>query len=320
MAAPRNDRDIFDRSFKQIIGSLSPKALIRFINGLFGSNHPPDSEVRRLNTEQLDKNLRKLLPDEIVSIEGCAYLIEEQTTDDSNMAIRVFEYGCAQALKERETKDGLIILPFPRMVVIYLEASGATPDVLTVRMRFPDGTEHDFNVRTLKLLDYSVGELSGRGLAALLPFYIIRLRKAARRARTDEERREVEAGFRELGGELIKAIERGAEEGQLDEADIATLLERLLKLLDYVGKGYKTTEVKNMGNTALMGYGQALALKYERKGERKGRLEGERKGRLEGERKGKLEDARNALKEGFSIAQIARITGIPADELERRLK
>ena len=305
MAAPRNDGDIFDRSFKQIIGSLSPKALIRFINGLFGSNHPPGCEVRRLNTEQLDKNLRKLQPDEIVSVGGRTYLIEEQTTDDANMTIRVFEYGYAQALKEKETKGGIITLPFPRMVVIYLEAGSGTPETLTVRMRFPDGTEHDFNVRTLKLLEYTVEELAERGLAALLPFYIIRLRKAARHAKTEEERREVEEGLRELGMELIKAIERGADEGQLDEADVATLLERLLRLLDYVGQRYKTTEVKKMGNTALMGYGQALALKHERKGARKGRLEG------------KLEIARSMMAEGESLDKIIKYTGLSAEKIAK---
>jgi hypothetical protein len=109
MAKSWDDKDIFDRSFKQIIGSLSSKALIHFINALFGSNHPFDSEVRRLNTEQIDKSLKKLQPDEIISIGGSTYIIEEQTTDDANMAIRLFEYGYAQALKDRETKDGIIM-------------------------------------------------------------------------------------------------------------------------------------------------------------------------------------------------------------------
>jgi hypothetical protein len=50
---------------------------------------PPDSDVKRLNTEQIDKNLKKLQPDEFVLIGGYTYAIEEQTTDDANMAIRV---------------------------------------------------------------------------------------------------------------------------------------------------------------------------------------------------------------------------------------
>jgi predicted transposase/invertase (TIGR01784 family) len=41
--------------------------------------------------------------------------------------------------------------------------------------------------------------------------------------------------------------------------------------------------------------------------------------RQDGKLEGKLEDARNALKEGLSVEQAARITGIPADELIKLL-
>jgi hypothetical protein len=44
------------------------------------------------------------------------------------------------------------------------------------------------------------------------------------------------------------------------------------------------------------------------------------KGREDGWEKGRHEAAKNALKEGLSIEQTARITGIPADELLRQLR
>jgi hypothetical protein len=94
MPEPRNDADIFDRSFKQIIGSLSDKALITLINALFGADHPLDSE-------QIGKSLEKQQADEIVSINGFDYIIEQQTTDDANMAIRIFEYDYAHALQNK---------------------------------------------------------------------------------------------------------------------------------------------------------------------------------------------------------------------------
>jgi hypothetical protein len=106
-----------------------------------------------------------------------------------------------------------------------LEAGAATPDKLTVRLIFPDGGGHDFTVKTVKLLDYGVDELAGRGFTPLLPFYILKLRKAAKRAKSDAEKREVEEGFKELGLELKKAIEAGG--GNISEEDRATLLERL---------------------------------------------------------------------------------------------
>ena len=53
----------------------------------------------------------------------------------------------------------------------------------------------------------------------------------------------------------------------------------------------------------MMGYGQVLAMKYER----------------HGKQEGKLEAAKNALNEGLSMEQAARITGIPANTLKKRL-
>jgi hypothetical protein len=84
-----------------------------------------------------------------------------------------------------------------------------TPDELSVRLIFPDGSGHDFTVKTVKLLDYSVEELAGRGFTPLLPFCILKLCKAAKRAKSDVEKREVEEGFKELGVKLKEAIEGG---------------------------------------------------------------------------------------------------------------
>jgi hypothetical protein len=74
-----------------------------------------------------------------VPIEGKIYVIEEQTGPDKNMAIRVFEHGYAQALRDKTVKDGVTVLPFPRMIVIYLEAGTVTPDIRTIRLEFPTG-------------------------------------------------------------------------------------------------------------------------------------------------------------------------------------
>jgi hypothetical protein len=119
----------------------------------------------------------------------------------------------------------VIILPFPRAIVIYLEEGAATPDKMTVRLIFPDGNGYDFTVKTLKLLDHDVDELAGWGFTPLLPFYILKLRKAAKRAKTDIEKREVEEDFKELGLKLKDAIEAGGD--RISEEDIVTLLEGL---------------------------------------------------------------------------------------------
>jgi hypothetical protein len=300
--------DIFDRSFKQIISSLSQGAMTRFINGLFGCDYPPDSEVRRLSAEQIGTGLEKRLPDEVVSIAGRTYIIEEQTADDANMAIRVFEYSFAQALREKETEEGVITLPFPRAAVIYLEAGRATPDSLEIRVAFPGGDTGRYMIETVKLLEYSIEGIAERGLSALLPFYILKLRRGAREAKTEEERREVEAGFRETGMRLKEAIEGSAERGLFTDEDLATLLERLMGLVQYIGEGYETTEVTDMLDKTYMGYGTRMRLE----GEREGKLEGER----EGERRGKLEGATERRRLEKEIERLRQEN----EELSRKLQ
>jgi hypothetical protein len=121
----------------------------------------------------------------------------------------------------------------------------------------------------LKLLDYEVEALTAKGFVPLLPFYIVKLRREAKRAAqqgTEEERRRVEEGFKELGFKLAEAIESSVCEWPLEKADITTLLERLSGMVEYVERGYRTTEVKEMINTSLMGYGKVLLMEGEQKG------------------------------------------------------
>jgi hypothetical protein len=132
--------------------------------------------------------------------------------------------------------------------VIYLEAGRAVPDHLEIRVVFPGNVTHRYQITTVKLLEHSVEGIAGQGLAVLLPFYILNLRKLARQAKTVEERKEVEAGFKELGVKLKETIEKHAREDQLSDEDIAILLERLEGLIEYIGEGYRTTEVQEMLN------------------------------------------------------------------------
>lgn len=48
---------------------------------------------------------------------------------------------------------------------------------------------------------------------------------------------------------------------------------------------------------------------------KKGKLEGRLEGRLEGKLEAKIETANNLLAEGLSIEFIARVTGLPEDEI-----
>ena len=69
---------IFDKMFKRIL-TLSTKAVINLINGLFGTDYLEDSKNTYNWTEFEDDNLRKTLADTIITINDMySYHMEAQ--------------------------------------------------------------------------------------------------------------------------------------------------------------------------------------------------------------------------------------------------
>ncbi|MDR1978701.1 MAG: hypothetical protein LBQ42_08205 [Synergistaceae bacterium] len=113
----RETAHIFDLILKRLL-ELSDVALVVFINGLFGAKHSLESRVERPKTESVSKKLRRLMSDTIIIVNGVhAYHIEGEIDDDENIAIRVFEYGFAEALRTKTGSDDgwTISLKFPRV-------------------------------------------------------------------------------------------------------------------------------------------------------------------------------------------------------------
>lgn len=180
---------LFDAIFKRLM-SLSDMAIVQFINGVFGADHSPDSKVEHLATEYISKDLKKKFLDILIAINSeNLYHIEAQIDDDADMAIRLFEYGYAVALHSKSVEDGITRIKFPNARVIYWETSAKTPDVALLRLEFPDGSTHDYSAPSFKFLEHSIEELDQ--MVILLPFYILKLRKRVKAAKSSEERQEL---------------------------------------------------------------------------------------------------------------------------------
>lgn len=125
---PEEIFQIFDKVFKKVI-TLSTRAVINLINGLFDTDYPLDSTITYNWTEFEDDNLKKILADTIITINGkYAYHLEAQMEKDNSIVFRVFEYGYGHANRSHEIRDGRYVLRFPRPVVIYLYYEGTVPD------------------------------------------------------------------------------------------------------------------------------------------------------------------------------------------------
>jgi hypothetical protein len=200
---------VFDNVFKNILMYISHPALVLLINKLFKRDFPLDSSVTLKETESLTRNpgtnIKKLMSDMILELTRPDteeyFLFEAQITDDEDMALRMFQYRLAFAIQNKRFEkvrneatqeiEDIVRLRLPASKVFYLEPGKQTPAVL--RCVITDGdTElaHDFVTGTVKLLEYSVGELVELGLTPLLPFAILAPRRQLKARRTSAEQRQ----------------------------------------------------------------------------------------------------------------------------------
>ncbi len=167
-------KDIFDRSFKRLF-SLSNSAILSLINGLFGTDYPPDSTIVYTNRESTDAALKHHFADVFLVINGRHhYHLEAQVYLDTTIVLRVFEYGFYHALENRQ--DGSLQLDFPEPVVIYFIDKPGIPPESVLHINFPGQGTFDYHVRNFIYPRHSLAELEQKKLVVLIPFQMLRLR------------------------------------------------------------------------------------------------------------------------------------------------
>jgi hypothetical protein len=172
-----NEKISYDSICKELFGELSDESIVKFINSQFGRNYPLDSKVDNPKTDSILDGTENR-SDIIIGIGNDLYLIntyhvELQTSEDSGMAKRVFEYAYRAALdKCKCTKDSLE-LTFPRSAVFYQRSEKTTPEEFLIRLNLPDDTVKVYKVSAKKVSDFSSQDLTDRekGLYAFVPNY-----------------------------------------------------------------------------------------------------------------------------------------------------
>jgi hypothetical protein len=179
------------------------------------------------------------------------------------------------------------------------------PPEQILRLRFPDGSYYDYGVETFEPLKHSVKELEKKGLAILLPFYVLKLRKQVEKAAPGAERKRLTYGMRKLLEELEQAAasceKKGIIEGP-DAIEIMTGLERLFREL--YGQYDEFVEEDSMLQEKLDLYTD----KFKEEGKEEGREEKA------------LEVAKNFLAFGLSPEDVAKNTGLPLGKVKALLK
>ena len=232
---------IYDKAFKRIL-TLSDKAVINLINGLFGTDYPTNSKITYNWTEHEDKELKRTLSDSILTInDRDIYHIEAQMTEDEEIVFRVFEYGFGHAYKNRTFGDGSETMIFPRPCIIYLDEGkkDKIPDEYTLVLKFENQGEFSYKVPVFKLQSASIQELNEKKLIVLLPFLLLKLRKKMEKIRSKENMEELQ---NLVVNDIIGAVHKNEELGNLSRSDALDLLDLTTRLYMKIYSKYKEME------------------------------------------------------------------------------
>ena len=233
--------DIFDRASKRCL-SLSKRGTIMLINGLYGKNYPLDSEVEYNWTDHNDDELKRTLADTIVTVadkasgQKSSYHMEIQMYADREIVLRVFEYGYRHAMVNRNGQD---VLEFPNPKILYLYEDGNAPDYQELLIDFGEQGQFTYRVSTFKYLKISLEELKRRQLIVLLPFQLLRLRKAIEKERTPEN---MEALKELIYHDIMETIQENVIAGNISAADGRKLKQITLQLYRHIYKRYDELE------------------------------------------------------------------------------
>ena len=302
------DNTVYDSVFKTTV-QKAPDLVIPFINEAFGRDYPADEQIMQFNSEH-DNATGTTVADSVFRLRDKLYHIECQSTPDSNMVVRMIEYGFAIALEETLRAGEPYEMDFPESCVLFLRHNEKTPDVLEMKVNVPGGESFVYCSRVVKAQNYTSEELFAKRLFLLLPYYLMRYEKSLADIAQDGVR------TAELVAECAQ-IRRCLELATLEKGDALLyeeLVELIIKVSDYMLRAYDALrkEVR-----AAMG-GEVFELMHER-AERL-HLEGIEQGKAEGIEQGKEQVLLDLVQEGLLTAEVASARlGITQAELDARL-
>ncbi|MGN0156946.1 MAG: hypothetical protein ACI39N_06835 [Lachnospiraceae bacterium] len=222
--------------------TLSGKAVINLINGLFNTDYSENSKITYNWTEHQDKDLQWTLADAILTInERNSYHMEAQMTDDEEIVFRVFEYGFGHAYKNRIIERGGETLSFPEPRIIYMseEHLNKVSEEYLLTLDFGLQGKFLYRVPTVKLQNISIEELENRKMFILIPFFLLRLRGKLKIERTEENMKELQ---KLIMNDIIGSINRNEEAGNISKSDAYNLKDLTLKLYRDIYAEYQELE------------------------------------------------------------------------------
>ena len=262
--------NIFDKIFKKCI-TLSSKAVIRMINGIYGTNHSDDSKISYNWTELVKDNekLDMILADCIITVnEENSYHMEAQAYNDGEIVFRVFDYSFLHAKRNTQVSNNRYRMKFPKPVIIYLYYTYEVADMYIIEFEFEDESDsYEYKVPVIKIPELSSDEMNRRNMVILIPFKLLKLREwvtsdGKTMTKTPEELKLF------IENDIIRIINDNLKAGNITDIDACKLKDYTLKLRDYIcdhlgAEGLE--EVRGMTDHSFMTEVDIICETYENK-------------------------------------------------------
>ncbi len=241
---------IYDKIFKKIL-TLSSGAVINLINGLYGTNYAKDSIITYNWTEFVADDLKRILADTIITINNVdTYHMEAQMTEDEDIIFRVFEYSFSHAGRTRVSDRYGCRLNLPQPKIIYLYSSENVPDEYTLSMYVGNEKLADYKVSVFKFLETDTKTLNDKKMVILIPFALLKMRKAMEKERTAENQAALQSIIQ---NDIIGSVEQNLAAGNITVADAQKLKRLSYKLYEHIYSHYNELEVlTEMTDESLM--------------------------------------------------------------------
>jgi hypothetical protein len=312
----------YDDVYKTLLNDCT-SLIIPVVNEMFGEHYTGHETIEFLPNEHFinlqDNNTKEKITDSCFQIcgpEKKKYHIECQSTTDSSMCIRMFEYDSQIALDDGVVTDSRLSVTFPHSGVLYLRHSRNTPDVMNVEINTPGGSI-SYPIPVMKVQKYAIDQIFERNLLFLIPFYIFCYEKEFKDYETHQEKlRLLQKEF----ADIRERLENLCETGRISAYEKYTILEMTKKVIVNIASKYANVQ---KGVTAVMG-GKVLEHEAKtilqngiRQGIQQGVQQGIQQGVQQGVRQGKLSDIRNLMDSmKLTAEQAMDALKIPVDEQE----
>ena len=183
----------YDDAFRTMLQECKT-LIIPIVNEIFGTDYNETVNIEFEENEIFmyrEEEMKKRITDSSFSITSEVqkkfYHLECQSTVNGSMVVRMFEYDSQIALKHREEVGNVLNLKFPESAVLYLRHNKNTPDSLKVNIETPGGNV-SYDIKTLKVKEYSLDEIFEKKLLFLIPFYIFTYEAELEKINYSEER------------------------------------------------------------------------------------------------------------------------------------